>query len=146
MQLASNVLDLSSYFVDTLRPRLSYIPRSILSLLPHLHEPFPQSCTSSHPKSLPSPIIAILTTYPRPLSSFLHSRGMNARPITWPTVPKGKDRVRVCLHAGNTWEEVDNLINTIMEWAEDISKQNTRGEVGREGVGMSQKVFLESKL
>lgn len=42
---------------------------------------------------------------------------MNARPITWPTVPKGKDRVRVCLHAGNTAEEVERLAREMVEWA-----------------------------
>lgn len=42
---------------------------------------------------------------------------MNARPITWPTVPKGKDRVRVCLHAGNSREEVYALAMTMVEWA-----------------------------
>jgi len=44
---------------------------------------------------------------------------MNARPITWPTVPKGKDRVRVCLHAGNMKEDVDRLIRGIVAWAEE---------------------------
>jgi 8-amino-7-oxononanoate synthase len=43
---------------------------------------------------------------------------MNARPITWPTVPKGKDRVRVCLHAGNTRSDVDRLIEGMMQWVE----------------------------
>lgn len=71
---------------------------------------------------------------------------MNARPITWPTVPKGKDRVRVCLHAGNTREEVDGLINTIVEWAEDILKPNCAERKMKEAAGMSVQVFLESKL
>ena len=42
---------------------------------------------------------------------------MNARAITWPTVPKGKDRVRVCLHSGNTKEEVEGLALALVEWA-----------------------------
>ena len=33
-----------------------------------------------------------------------------------PTVPKGKERVRVCLHAGNTVEEIDGLVETILAW------------------------------
>ena len=76
-----------------------------------------------------------MTSQPRPLSAFLYSRGINARPITWPTVPKGKDRVRLCLHAGNTREEVDRLLDTMVEWAEMTSagvvrerKQVVKGE------------------
>jgi 8-amino-7-oxononanoate synthase len=67
-----------------------------------------------------SPIIPIFTSQPRPLSSFLLKRGMNARPITWPTVPKGKDRVRVCLHAGNHSNEVDLLVKGMIEWAQEV--------------------------
>ena len=69
---------------------------------------------------VPSPIVPILTSQPRSLSSFLLKRGMNARPITWPTVPKGKDRVRVCLHAGNHPNEVDLLVKGMIEWAQEV--------------------------
>ena len=44
---------------------------------------------------------------------------MNVRPITWPTVPKGKDRVRVCLHSGNTEAELDRLANGVVTWAKE---------------------------
>ena len=37
----------------------------------------------------------------------------------FPTVPKGKERVRVCLHAGNTTEEVNKLIAGIVSWVID---------------------------
>lgn len=53
---------------------------------------------------------------------------MNARPITWPTVPKGKDRVRVCLHAGNTEQEVEMLAREMVGWALEEAK-------GRSGIG-----------
>ncbi|KAJ7497488.1 pyridoxal phosphate-dependent transferase [Mycena latifolia] len=106
-QLSKKVLDLSLYFVEELRPRLRDTPIHLLSLPLHLQ----------HPSSLASPIIPIMTTRPRPLSAHLLALGMNARPITWPTVPKGKDRVRVCLHAGNTTADVDRLIEGMMQWA-----------------------------
>jgi len=61
-----------------------------------------------------------MTCQPRPLSSFLHQNGINARPITWPTVPKGKDRVRVCLHAGNSREDIDLLVKGMVKWASGV--------------------------
>ena len=45
---------------------------------------------------------------------------MNVRPITWPTVPKGKDRVRVCLHSGNTKAELDRLADGVVRWAKEM--------------------------
>ena len=49
-----------------------------------------------------------MTSYPRPLAARLRTAGLNARPITWPTVPKGKERVmRSCLHAENSFEQLD---------------------------------------
>jgi hypothetical protein len=38
--------------------------------------------------------------------------------IRYPTVEKGKERVRVCLHAGNTVEEVRGLVGDIKSWLE----------------------------
>lgn len=38
------------------------------------------------------------------------------RPIVPPTVPEGTQRVRICLHAGNTFEEVERLVDRIRGW------------------------------
>ncbi|KAG7444323.1 PLP-dependent transferase [Guyanagaster necrorhizus] len=107
--LSENLMDTSWYFTQSLSQRLVAVPPDLLSLPPSLEA---------------SPIIPIMTSQPRPLSAFLYARGMNARPITWPTVPKGKDRVRVCLHAGNSREDIDRLVNGMIDWAESIYKQN----------------------
>ncbi|PPQ63215.1 hypothetical protein CVT24_005675 [Panaeolus cyanescens] len=111
--LANHLFSLSSHLVSTLGGLLSArnIPPSLVRLPQDLYPP------TSGPKS---PIIPILTPHPRPLSAYLLALGMNARPITWPTVPKGHDRVRVCLHAGNTQEEVDRLIQGVLGWAEEV--------------------------
>lgn len=66
-----------------------------------------------------SHIIPILTPHPFALSARLISLGMNVRAIMFPTVPKGKERVRICLHAGNSTEEVNKLIAGIVSWAEE---------------------------
>ena len=72
---------------------------------------------------------------------------MNTRPITWPTVPNGKDRVRVCLHAGNSWGEIDGLIEAILKWAVDIvakSKREAKPKEKKE-VGRAVRELIESK-
>ena len=40
----------------------------------------------------------------------LQQNGLDARAILYPTVPKGKERLRIVLHAFNTCEEVDKLV------------------------------------
>ncbi|THH03343.1 hypothetical protein EW146_g10461 [Bondarzewia mesenterica] len=146
-KLAKQLLDLCAYFLDLLRPELATIPTPILSLPPHLQRPFPND-PSTYPTSLPTPIIPLLTRYPRPLSAYLFERSMNARPITWPTVPKGKDRVRVCLQAGTTREEVEKLAQAVVEWARGVESEQKKEQrhdkkrvMGRAVVGL-----LESKL
>ncbi|KAF9536870.1 PLP-dependent transferase, partial [Agrocybe pediades] len=118
--LSNRLQGLSSYFCNTLNPLLKAhnIPPTLVSLPTHLQQP-----SSSASASPPSPIIPVLTPHPRPLSAYLLALGMNARPITWPTVPKGKDRVRVCLHAGNTQEDLDKLIQGIISWAEETMRE-----------------------
>ena len=43
-------------------------------------------------------------------------RGYLTRPVVHPTVPKGKERVRVCLHSGNREEDVLGLVIAIKDW------------------------------
>lgn len=135
-QLSEQLFSLSSYFVSTLHARLrsASIPSTLVSL--------PTYLTSPPISPLHSPIIPLLTPHPRPLSAHLltHARA-NARPITWPTVPKGADRVRVCLHAGNTTEELERLIDGVLTWAKGVMKEE-RSKIGRMGVAG----WAESKL
>ncbi|MCY3941374.1 MAG: 8-amino-7-oxononanoate synthase [Gammaproteobacteria bacterium] len=49
------------------------------------------------------------------VSGVLRSRGLAALPIRAPTVPAGKERIRVCLHAHNTREEIELLFNAVDE-------------------------------
>jgi 8-amino-7-oxononanoate synthase len=70
-----------------------------------------------------------MTSYPHPLAARLRALGLNVRPITWPTVPKGKERVRICLHAENTLEQVDLLIRYLMQWATQMAIQSPPGGV-----------------
>ncbi|KAF9459029.1 pyridoxal phosphate-dependent transferase [Collybia nuda] len=135
--LANDLLDLSAYFTQYIRPHLVRIPPKLLSLPEHLRD----DISLNHDP--PSPIIPIMTSHPRPLSAYLLALGMNARPITWPTVPKGKDRVRVCLHAGNTREDVEKLAHGAIRWAQETLAEEERKD---RRIEMNGKVFLESKL
>ncbi|GAQ40890.1 hypothetical protein AtubIFM55763_006854 [Aspergillus tubingensis] len=63
-----------------------------------------------------SPIFSLRSPVPRQLAAACQRKGFMVHPIMSPTVPKGKERVRVCLHAGNTVEEIDGLVETILAW------------------------------
>ncbi|CAG8617290.1 9985_t:CDS:2 [Dentiscutata erythropus] len=56
------------------------------------------------------------------LSRILQKAGYNVKPIRSPTVPVGKERVRICIHGDNTKEEILGLISVI----EDYFKENMR--------------------
>ncbi|KAF8650597.1 hypothetical protein AX16_005182 [Volvariella volvacea WC 439] len=147
-QLANHLFTLSSHLLTSLYTLLPSVPPHLLSLPSHLSPPSPSPSPSPHahtgtlPTPLP-PIIPLLTSHAHALSAFLLTHyNINARPITWPTVPKGKDRIRVCLHAGNTVREVERLVEGLRRWvgertaAEEREKERERelaGERDRSG-------------
>ncbi|OIW28165.1 PLP-dependent transferase, partial [Coniochaeta ligniaria NRRL 30616] len=63
-----------------------------------------------------SPIIPIFTSQPRGLARHCQRSGFMVRPIVAPTVPRGGERVRVCLHAGNTMSEIEGLVAAVEAW------------------------------
>ncbi|KAI5921517.1 pyridoxal phosphate-dependent transferase [Camillea tinctor] len=65
-----------------------------------------------------SPIIPVFTPDPRSLAQYCQERGFTVRPIVAPTVPRGKERIRVCIHAGNTTAEVEALSQVIEDWVQ----------------------------
>lgn len=52
-------------------------------------------------------------------------------PIDYPQVPKGKSRVRVMIHAGNTEAEVDYLAATICSFVSEMIEIEEGGEKGK---------------
>jgi hypothetical protein len=46
-----------------------------------------------------------------------------------PTVKRGTERVRVCLHAGNTRYEIEGLVRVIQEWIVDMEKKEHAGAI-----------------
>lgn len=56
------------------------------------------------------------------LAKTLQESGINIKPIVYPTVEKGMERLRINLHSYNTFEEIDFLMKKIKAWEiEDIS-------------------------
>jgi 8-amino-7-oxononanoate synthase len=47
------------------------------------------------------------------VSIMLHGKGFDVKPILSPTVAKGEERLRFCLHAFNTKEEIRLILNTL---------------------------------
>lgn len=48
----------------------------------------------------------------------LQKKGLDVRPILSPTVPKGSERIRICLHSFNTSEEITFLADTLNTFAD----------------------------
>ncbi|KAI4788220.1 PLP-dependent transferase, partial [Aureobasidium sp. EXF-8846] len=70
----------------------------------------------------PSPIFSVLSSDPRGLAKFCQEKNFVVRPIVPPTVPLGSERIRVCLHAGNTRLEVEALVARITTWVEQKTR------------------------
>lgn len=69
------------------------------------------------PKDCPqSPIFPVLSSEPKALAAYCQCNGLVVRGIVPPTVPVGTERIRICLHAGNTMQQIDDLVTTIRLW------------------------------
>ncbi|SNX82587.1 related to 8-amino-7-oxononanoate synthase [Melanopsichium pennsylvanicum] len=90
----------------------------------------------------PSPIIPLLTDRARQLAAHLRQNGLLARSICYPTVPKGEDRVRICVHADNTSEDIDRLIECVRRWIGDDAMEHGGGRTMESGTAP----LLASKL
>jgi 8-amino-7-oxononanoate synthase len=50
------------------------------------------------------------------MAAYLQSHGYDIRSILSPTVPKGRERLRIILHSFNKQNEIDNLINILVDY------------------------------
>ncbi len=123
---------LNSGQAEPLRNHLRLLIRDTHKLLVALWERHNPPTELLHVNTDPpkSPIIPVLTCRPRSLASHCQQRGFMVRPIVAPTVPAGKERIRVCLHAGNTMAEVEGLAQAIEAW---LTECVSSGTTGREG-------------
>ncbi|MFC2175844.1 aminotransferase class I/II-fold pyridoxal phosphate-dependent enzyme [Bacteroidota bacterium] len=65
-----------------------------------------------------SPILGVIipgNTAVRAVAAAMQNDGFDVRPIVSPTVPKGTERIRICLHEFNTEAEVKGLIASLQK-------------------------------
>ncbi|KAK7956309.1 PLP-dependent transferase [Apiospora aurea] len=122
---------LTDYAYQLLQDICSHYAQSSSSNLVRVSSDDPDSSSSG------SPIMPIFTTKPRSLASFCQRRGYMVRPIVAPTVPAGTERVRLCLHAKNTFEQVRGLGDVVEQWIRDQQSAAAATE-SRGGVGLAR--------
>ena len=110
-QLREKLFHNAGYFYTRLQRQLQGFPKDVLSLPPRSFE---RSTTD-----LISPIIPVYTSRVMSLQNFLRDRGYPAQGIPYPMVPKGKERLRIVMHSGNSEKDLDQFVSYLMEWAEN---------------------------
>lgn len=86
--------------VDATQQRLHARTRQLYEALgrPYVCDPLP-----------PTPIVPVYTAQPLVLASRVQRAGFLVRAVRYPTVPRGEERVRLCVHAHNTQEDMVQL-------------------------------------
>lgn len=116
--LATNLQNLIAHF----HARLLDLQRSLTSRRSPSHHDDRELLQP--PATCPqSPIFALLTPLPKQLAAHCQRHGFVVRGIVPPTVPAGTERIRVCLHAGNTVREIDALVAVLRDWVEEERRQ-----------------------
>ena len=110
---------ISEEFHALLDEALEDVPQNLLSLRP-------RSTPKDFPENVVSPIFPILTEHPLSLAAYLCQFGYACRPVPYPAVPRGEERIRVVLHASNEPEELKELIDHMLEWAEDMQARSVQ--------------------
>ena len=89
--------------LQALAPLISRLPPSTMTL--------PATCPESA-------IFALTMSEPRQLAEYCQAKGFVVRAVVHPTVPIGTERVRICLHSGNTEKEIDDFVQWVKQWIE----------------------------
>ncbi|KAJ2927519.1 hypothetical protein H1R20_g9575, partial [Candolleomyces eurysporus] len=109
-RLRETVMDLSHFFMSHFAQSTRDIPKSVLSLLN-------SETKNLNSRGLISPIFAIFSPDVVALQNHLNKKGYAARALAPPAVPRGKERLRIVIHAGNSQEQIKSLVEALREWA-----------------------------
>ncbi|KAI0188098.1 pyridoxal phosphate-dependent transferase [Xylaria flabelliformis] len=93
-----------------------------------------------------SPIIPVFTRYPKSLARHCQTSGFMVRPIVAPTVPHGQERVRICIHAANTIEQIDSLCRSIETWLDYLGTMQAADTRGKSQIGDASGAVLATSL
>ncbi|CAI2163535.1 5330_t:CDS:2 [Funneliformis geosporum] len=77
------------------------------------------------------------------LSRVIQKSGYNVKPIRSPTVPNGKERVRICIHSDNTEEQIHGIINVIENY---FKNQHVTNEMNNDNDTFTNNYQIASKL
>lgn len=120
IRCALNLLDNSKDVVNKLHNNIHYFQENIPTHEPPLRGRGHSSLFTLHSPSLPlTPIQNLIVPgndNVRQLAALLQSKDLDVRPIMSPTVPKGKERLRISLHSYNTEPEINKLIGFIHDY------------------------------
>jgi 8-amino-7-oxononanoate synthase len=75
------------------------------------------------------------------LAFHLQLAGYSVYPIDYPVVPKGQSRVRVIVHGGNSEAEIESLIKSVSEWAQEMIDIETSAGNGPKVPKAAQTVY-----
>lgn len=114
---------------QNLRTLIRTLHKKLLQMQSSLHLPIHLAHLLQSPKDLPeTPIFAVLSSEPKALAAYCQKHNFVVRGIVPPTVPLGTERIRVCLHAGNTVEQIDGLVGTIRDWVVSRAREIEQAE------------------
>lgn len=83
------------------------------------------------PQARPQSAISyVMCSQSKRLAAYCQSRGFVVRGIVPPTVPSGTDRIRICVHAGNSSEQIELLVDSIRSWVETEKRASEVTERG----------------
>lgn len=85
----------------------------------------PRTTCPGFPSNLVCPIFPVITTAPIPLAKYLQTLGYDAQPIPYPAVPRGKERIRIIAHAGNTKKDFDDLVDRLIDWVREYKPEDS---------------------
>lgn len=85
-----------------------------ISLFKNTLEKHKKNYSFIHSNSSIQAMIVSGNDFVKSVAEQLQNKGFGVTPILSPTIPKGEERLRICLHSFNTEEEILNLVNNIL--------------------------------
>lgn len=103
--------------LQNLKMLIRLLHNRLLGLETELNLPLHTQHLLRVPEAPPQSAISyVMSSQPKLLAAYCQSKRFVVRAVVPPTVPAGTERIRICLHAGNTAEQITGLIGAIKSW------------------------------